>query len=300
MGLPLAAGLLTPLIRVRVELEDQPGRGGRRTTVEARLREALKRAYGVNSEEDSDLGSRAEEQVLAFSSGLEPRVLLGQPLKGALQRLSFQLLDHLYPVHPDFDRNVRGQELKVTELETVVRAVEAAVRGSTGRYEAPQADIATLNKVASPLKLGVMHGATFVLGHEWPGLIERKTGRAPEASVRQLREWIDRQQPGLPGPVRDLVVVCYAIQADKAWIRAGRQITTPDLSGLADDMVLRGQELPAERESEGATVEPPPPGRVFSRRVASAKAPAVVEEICDAADANREAEFEILWRVVTR
>jgi len=26
----------------------------------------------------------------------------------------------------------------------------------------------------------------------------------------------------------------------------------------------------------------------------------VVEEICDAADANREAEFEILWRVVTR
>jgi hypothetical protein len=46
-----------------------------------------------------------------------------------LQRLSFQLLDHLYPGHPDFDPNVRGQELKATELETVVRAVEAAVAG---------------------------------------------------------------------------------------------------------------------------------------------------------------------------
>ena len=39
--------------------------------------------------------------------------------------------------------------------------------------------------------------------------------------------------------------------------------------------------------------------RVFSRRVPANKVPAVVEEICDAADANREAEFEITWRVVT-
>jgi hypothetical protein len=38
---------------------------------------------------------------------------------------------------------------------------------------------------------------------------------------------------------------------------------------------------------------------VFSRRVPANKVPTVVEEICDAADANREAEFEITWRVVT-
>jgi len=264
----------------------------RRGILEVRLREALKRAYGVSSQEDSDLGSRAEEQVLAFSPGLEPRVLLGQPLKGALQRLSFQLLDHLYPGHPDFDRNVQGQELKASELETVVRAVEAAVRDNVGRYEVPRADIATLNKVAGPLKLGVMYETAFVLGHEWPQLIEGKAGHSAKVSVRQLREWIDTEQPGLPGPVRDLVVVCYAAQADKAWIRAGQQITRPDLANLADDMVLR--------HAGNGPVEPPRPGRVFSRRIPAYEVPAVVEEICDAADAHREAEFEILWRVVTR
>jgi hypothetical protein len=44
----------------------------------------------------------------------------------------------------------------------------------------------------------------------------------------------------------------------------------------------------------------PRPGQTFSRHVPAAKVPAVVEEICDAADANRDAEFEITWRVVTR
>jgi hypothetical protein len=270
----------------RAQLETQ------RDTLQARLREALKRAYGVDSAEDSDLGSVAEEQVVAFEPGLEPRVLLGQPLKGALQRLSFQLLDHLYPGHPDFDPNVQAQELKVTELDTVVRAVQAASRDQAGRYQVPRADFATLNKVANPLKLGVMHGDAFVLGHEWPQLIERKADRAPEASVRQLREWIDFEQPGLPEPVRDLVVVCYAIQTDRAWIRAGQQINMPGLTELADDMVLR--------DGDNGPVEPPRPDRVFSRRIPAGEVAAVAEEICNAADANRDAEFEILWRVVIR
>jgi hypothetical protein len=271
---------------VRAQFESQ------RDTLRVRLREALRRAYGVDRAAESDLGSLAEEQVLAFEPGLELRVLLGQPLTGALQRLSFQLLDHLYPGHPDFDRNVRGQELKGTELDTVVRAVEAAARDKAGRYQVPRADFAILNKVASPLKLGVMHEDAFVLGHEWPQLIERKAGHAPEASVRQLREWIGEEQPGLPGPVRDLVVVCYAIQTDQAWFRAGQQISTPHLAELADDMVLRGG-------GHGA-VKPPRPERVFSRRIPAGEVAAVVEEIRHAADANRGAEFEILWRVVAR
>jgi hypothetical protein len=271
---------------VRAQFESQ------RDILRVRLREALRRAYGVDRASESDLGSLAEEQLLAFEPRLELRVLLGQPLTGALQRLSFQLLDHLYPGHPDFDPNVQGQELKVTELDTVVRAVEAAARDKAGRYEVPRADLAILNKVASPLKLGAMHEGAFVLGHEWPQLIERKAGPTPEASVRQLREWISEEQPGLPGPVRDLVVVCYAIQTDQAWVRAGQQISTPHLADLADDMVLRG--------GGNGAVKPARPDRVFSRRIPAGEVAAVVEEICHAADANREAEFEILWRVVAR
>jgi hypothetical protein len=64
------------------------------------------------------------------------------------------------------------------------------------------------------------------------------------------------------------------------------------LTELADDMVLR--------DGDHGPVEPPRPDRVFSRRIPAGDVAAVVEEICNAADANRDAEFEILWRVLIR
>jgi hypothetical protein len=54
------------------------------------------------------------------------------------------------------------------------------------------------------------------------------------------------------------------------------------------------------RGGGNGAVKPSRPDRVFSRRIPANEVPAVVEEICTAADANRGAEFEILWRVVTR
>jgi hypothetical protein len=128
-----------------------------------------------------------------------------------------------------------------------------AAQDKVGRYEVPRADIATMKKIANPLKLGVMHEAAFVLGHDWPQLIEREAAQLPELKVSDLRGFIEKEQPGLPDNVRDLVVVCYAIQADKAWARGGQPITMPPLTRLHDDMVLRGQELPTEDEFERAS-----------------------------------------------
>ena len=234
-------------VHARAHLESR----GQALTV--RLREALKRAYGVNSPDQADLGAPTDEQVIAFEHGLEPRISFGQPLRTALHRLCFQLLDHRYPDHPDFDQNGKGQEFKLAELETVVGAVDMATRDKVGRYEVPKADIPTLKKVANPLKLGVMHEAAFVLGHDWEQLIERRAGRVTEVTVRQLRAWVEEEQPGLPGLIRDLVVVSYALQRDKAWLRAGQQIAMPELARLTDDMALRSQELPSEEEFERAS-----------------------------------------------
>jgi hypothetical protein len=225
----------------------------RRSALIARLREALRRVYGVISPDPADIGKRADEQVLALTRGLEPRIQLGQGLRGAFERLCFQMLDARFPGHPDFDPNGRGLDLKATELDTVVRVVDMAARDKVGRYEVPRADIATMKKIANPLKLGVMHEAAFVLGHEWPQHIERKAAGLPQVTVAQLREWITQEQPGLPAAVRDLVVVCYAIQADKAWVRAGQPIEQPPLGKLADDMALRGQQLPSEEEFDLAS-----------------------------------------------
>jgi hypothetical protein len=75
-----------------------------------------------------------------------------------------------------------------------------------------------------------MHEAAFVLGREWPDALNRRASGEPHVSVRQLREWIGSEQPGLPQAVRDLIIACYAIQDNKAWIRGGRPVDPPKLA----------------------------------------------------------------------
>jgi hypothetical protein len=226
----------------------------RRSALSLRLLEAIRRAYGVNSPDDADLGPRAPEQVMTLARDLQPRLQVGQGLRGAFERLCFALLDQRFKGHPDFDPNGRGLELRLSELQTVADAVDHAAQDKVGRYEPPRQHIATLKKIANPLKIGVMHEAAFVLGQEWPSLINRKAGAATQVTVGQLRGWIDEEHPGLPATVQNLIVACYAIQADKAWLRAGHPMETPKLDKISDDMMLRGQELPSEEEFERASV----------------------------------------------
>jgi hypothetical protein len=53
--------------------------------------------------------------------------------------------------------------------------------------------------------------------------------------------------------VQNLLIAAYAIQTDKAWLRAGKPIPEPGLTAIADDMALRSQELPSEDEFEKAS-----------------------------------------------
>ena len=225
----------------------------RRSALTSRLREALRRAYGVTSPDDADLGTRAADQVLTLARGLDPRIPAGQGMRGAFEGLCCQLLAYRFPAHPDFDLNGSGRELKSSELETVLSAVERAAQDKVGRYEVPRADIATLKKMANPLKLGVMHEAAFVLLHEWPDLINRKATGREQVTVRQVRDWIDEAQPGMPLGVHQLIVASYAVQEDKAWLRAGQPVEMPALARLTDDVALRSQELPTDEEFEQAS-----------------------------------------------
>ena len=91
--------------RARTQLDS------RRSALIARLREALRRAYGVNSPDEMDLGPLAAEQVMTLVRGLQPRMPAGQGMKGAFERFCGQLLSHRFPGHPDFDPNGRGVPL---------------------------------------------------------------------------------------------------------------------------------------------------------------------------------------------
>ena len=117
-----------------------------------------------------------------------------------------QLLAHRFPSHPDFDPNGRGVALKPNELDTVLGVVEQAAQDKVGRYEVPRADILTVKKIANPLQIGIMHESAFVLSREWPDLLTRKAGTAPEVTAAQLRGWIGEEQPGLPEQVQNLLI----------------------------------------------------------------------------------------------
>jgi hypothetical protein len=224
----------------------------RRLALTGTVREALRRAYGVISATAEDLGALAPEQVLTLARDLVLRTPGGQGMRKAFDDYCGQLLSHRFPAHPDFDPSGSGVALKPSDLDKVLAAVDLAAQDSVGRHEVPRADIPTVKKVANPLKIGIMHEAAFVLLREWPDLLSRNAGAATEVTVGQLRGWIAEEQPGLPDQVQNLLIACYAVQADKAWQRAGRPAEPPKLERIPDDYVLRSQELPTPEEFETA------------------------------------------------
>jgi len=261
----------------------------RRSALTATIRVALRRAYGVIGPNDEDLGPRAPEQVLALARDLAPRIQGGQGMLAAFDGCCFQLLTHRFPAHPDFDPNGRGAALKVSELETVLGAVELAAQDKVGRYEVPRADIPTLKKIANPLKIGIMHEAAFVLSREWPDLLTRKAGNAAEVKVADLRGWIAEEQPGLPEQVQNLLVACYAVQNDKAWLRAGRQAEPPKLDKMPGDLVLRSQELPSQDEFDTASARAAGIFRIQKQPVRTAR---TVHALADAIRRNAQGRLE--------
>ncbi|MFG1999071.1 phage resistance protein [Spirillospora sp. NPDC048911] len=227
----------------------------RQSALTTKLVEALRRAYGLASPDDADLGARSDDPIIAMDSRLELRPPAGLQFGDALQRLCAQLLDHAYPKHPDFDPMGRRQVIRKSELTTVLRAVEQASQTRTGRLEVPRADVAVLKRIAAPAGIADVT-EVFVLKDEWKMTLARRAGQAGrstlEVKVGDARRWVLDEQPGLPPLVVDLVVACYALQDNRSWLRAGRPIPPQEPGQIESDMVLRRQELPSEEEFERA------------------------------------------------
>jgi hypothetical protein len=227
----------------------------RKSALTAKLREALRRAYGLASPDDADLGAAADEHLLAMDSQLQIRPPAGLDFAEALSRICGQVYDHAYPRHPDFDPQGKRQALKRAELAAVLSAVERAAQDKVGRLEVPAAELPVLRRIANPLEIAAT-GEVFVLRDDWKLRIERRAaaaGSVTDLRVADIRGWIADEQPGLPPLVTDLLVCCFAVQADRAWLRGGQPMTVPpELGKLHGDMVLRRQELPDEDEFDRA------------------------------------------------
>ncbi|TDC74852.1 phage resistance protein [Actinomadura sp. 7K507] len=227
----------------------------RQAALSEKLLTALRRAYGLASPEEADLGARSEEPVVALDSRLELRTPAGVAFGDALQRIAGQLLDHAYPKHPDFDPTGRRQVFRRSEVSTVLRTVEEAVQNRVGRLEVPRTDLPVLKRIAHPARIATV-SEVFVLRDDWKMLLGRRAAQSgrpvQEVMVRDVRKWILDEQPGLPPLILDLITACYALQDNRSWFRVDRQISPQEPGEIQADMVLRRQELPGEEEFQRA------------------------------------------------
>lgn len=225
----------------------------RQAALSVKIKEALKRAYGVAAHDDADIGQVADQHVLALQDGLDIRATAGLGLGEALERMCHQLLDHRYSRHPNFDPDGRRQEFKLRELETVLSAVEDATLDPAGRVEIGRPNIPVLRRIANPLQLGTMHEAAFVLNQHWPLVINRATAHVQgDLPVSDVRHAVESEQEGLPQLVVNLVVAAYALADNRTWVRAGQTIPPPRVQEIRGDMALRAQRLPSEDDFEKA------------------------------------------------
>ncbi|MBE2997691.1 phage resistance protein [Nocardiopsis sp. HNM0947] len=219
-----------------------------------RIRGLLRGAYGLVEADGTDYGATAATHIEPLMPNLSIPLEAGSQFPEALERVSFKLLDALYPEHPDLSSSTGRTAVRRADLSTVLNAVEAAKGNALERYDdVPKADLPVLRRIAVPLRIAAVT-EVFVLQDEWRREIDRFIARrrvtSADVRVAEIKEWIRARQDGhgLPEDVVDLLVQVYAVQSDRAWIRAGKRFTGVGFGQLAGDIVLRRQELPAEED----------------------------------------------------
>ena len=217
----------------------------RRSQLREQIRISLEMAYGVARpapgvvDESHDLGEHFQSLDPAF----QPRPPVGANLRQAFESLLGQVLDHRYPAHPEF-----GREVKIGDLRKAHEVLQEAMAEQDERILVDKPLRPILRDLAQPLKLGTMHETHFVLSNHWRSHFDRKIAAAGDGAsltVGNLRSWIDQPEPmGLPTLAANLVLLVFAEQTNRSFYLHGGPVPAA-LDRLGDELELREQELPA-------------------------------------------------------
>jgi hypothetical protein len=111
-----------------------------------------------------------------------------------------------------------------------------------------------MRQLAEPLELGRMGDTHFVPTDTWRRHFDKQLASSGQQTpiVRDLREWTDRPQPrGLPEEIENLLILVYALQANRSFFRHGMAYEAT-LERLPGDVELRAQPLPSTEEWDTA------------------------------------------------
>ncbi|MDB5350149.1 MAG: hypothetical protein JWN86_1396 [Planctomycetota bacterium] len=212
-----------------------------------RLIQAVEAAFAIRSEPTPGTLDAAYDMSESHFQSLYPTLVLQRPvganLGEALEHLFDQALAHQFPKHPKF-----GQEIKPgKDLRQVLEVCQEAARTPDGRvFVEDKAVRQKLRNVCNPLELGQMSETHFKLENLWKNHFNRllAASEQPHPTAADLRKWMDKpDERGLPREVQNLLILVYADQTNRSFVRYGGNYT-PGLDDLPNELELQEQALP--------------------------------------------------------
>jgi hypothetical protein len=182
-----------------------------RRTLKEHLGTVIRQAYGVNSPDETNVGSELSGEKI-FSS-LVPGLTIAQPPTGTLLTGFQAALDaawnHEYPDHPDLGR----EEVSVRRLGEALDLVAATVEGGGRKQGLAGGEQKLAKEVIAPLGLGTLNENVLVVdpaNFRWNQHFARWDSElGANYTVGQLRQ---KLQPwGLTKPMQDAVLLTWAL-----------------------------------------------------------------------------------------
>lgn len=233
----------------RNQLESQ------REQLRSQLVVRIEMSYGIrgDGEDYLDQGNSLElaEQFHCLDTCVSLKPPAAANLEQGLQGLLDQALRQQYPAHPHFDDRISLTKGAVTK---VLDTVKGAIQSSEPSFLVEASLRRPMVQLANPLNLGEMGEQRFQLGQHWRNHFNRQLAQEQGTlSVGKLRKWINLPEPmGLPGILKDLVILTYAEQTNRIFKHHGGPANA-DLGTLEDDMTLEEVSLPPEQDWKTAS-----------------------------------------------
>ncbi|MEU5095771.1 hypothetical protein [Streptomyces sp. NPDC020996] len=230
-----------------------------RDTLTDQLTGALAEVYGLARPTDANPGPEVPDgrHVLSLQPEFaQPRTEGGKGFEANAQHLADGMFSALYPKHPDFGPDPKGQRKAVTagELRTALEWITRAMDEGGRAQNVDSHHLKTVKRIVEPLELGTVHDGPLVMRQDWRTRINQAASahkQRGDLAVEDIRTWItkDLGHGGLDKLTGNLLIAAYALLDDRAWVyQGGPEREAPALHEIGPGWSLRSQPLPGEDE----------------------------------------------------
>lgn len=256
-------------LRIRTQLT------GNASSLSQQLSDVIEQAYGIRTAEESNLGALLTEGTHVYSLLPDHRL---KPLRrsegfeSAMVRLAEDVYGRMHPQHLNLDPAGKGDLVTLRDLKTVQALIAQAVEDGSMRTVVESGKLQLAKRVVHGLQLGEVHDGPLIVSTDWRRRIDQQAAKAgvdpgTDLKVEQIRRWIEELgYTGLDRNVRNLIIACYALVADKTWLYRQSPLTeAPEIDKIDAGYALRTQELPDEQQFAAALARG---GTLFGTKVA--------------------------------